>query len=105
MPEFIDPVFAKTSLKRSFSVTANEHFGLIFAKTKSINSGTYIFRTCRSLFHCASMVQLIYLIIYVLTYKSYSGTSKSERKKVNIQIFFGNEKRELKYLWVAVYLP
>ncbi len=40
MPEFIDPVFAKTIPKRSFSMTENEHFGLVFAKTGSINSGS-----------------------------------------------------------------
>jgi hypothetical protein len=38
--EFIDPVFAKTSPKRSFSMTENEHFELVFAKTGSMNSGT-----------------------------------------------------------------
>ncbi len=40
MPEIIDPVLAKTSPKRSFCKTENERFGLIFAKTGSINSGT-----------------------------------------------------------------
>ncbi len=40
MPEFIDPVFAKTSPKRSFSVIENEPFGLVFAKTGFINSVT-----------------------------------------------------------------
>ncbi len=40
MPEFIDPVFVKISPKRSFSITENEHFGLVFTKTESINSGT-----------------------------------------------------------------
>ncbi len=40
MPEFIDPVLAKTSRKRSFSEIKNERFGLVFAKTGSINSGT-----------------------------------------------------------------
>jgi hypothetical protein len=40
VPEFIDPVFAITSPKRSFSVFVNERFGLVFAKTGSINSGT-----------------------------------------------------------------
>jgi hypothetical protein len=40
VPEFIDTVFAKTSPKRSFSVIENERFGLVFAKTGSINSGT-----------------------------------------------------------------
>ncbi len=41
--EFIDPVFVKTSPKRSFSITENEHFGLVFTKTGSINSGTVQF--------------------------------------------------------------
>jgi hypothetical protein len=40
VPEFIDQVFAKTSPKRSFSITKNERFGLVFVKTGSINSGT-----------------------------------------------------------------
>ncbi len=40
MPEFIDPVFPKTSPKRSFSVAQNELFGLVFAKTGSIISDT-----------------------------------------------------------------
>ncbi len=40
VPEFIDPVFTKTSPKRSFSVTQNERFGLVFAKTGSIILGT-----------------------------------------------------------------
>ncbi len=38
--EIIDPVFAKTSPKRSFCMTENEHFGHVFKKTGSINSGT-----------------------------------------------------------------
>jgi hypothetical protein len=40
VPEFINPVFAKTSSKRSFSVIENERFGLVFAKTEYIISGT-----------------------------------------------------------------
>ncbi len=40
VPEIIDPVFAKTSRKRSFCMTENERFGLVFRKTGSINSGT-----------------------------------------------------------------
>jgi hypothetical protein len=40
VPEFIDHVFAKTSLKRSFLMTKNERFRLVFVKTGSINSGT-----------------------------------------------------------------
>jgi hypothetical protein len=39
VPEIIDPVFAKTSPKRSFSITENERFGLVFVKTGSLNLG------------------------------------------------------------------
>ncbi len=39
VPKFIDPVFEKTSPKRSFSMTENERFGLVFAKSGSVNSG------------------------------------------------------------------
>jgi hypothetical protein len=51
VPVFKDPVFAKTSPKRSFSfieqieqnarflLSENERFGLVFVKTGSINSG------------------------------------------------------------------
>jgi hypothetical protein len=38
--EFIDPAFTKTSAKRSVSVIENERFGIVFARTGSINSGT-----------------------------------------------------------------
>ncbi len=44
MPEFIDPVFTKTSPKCSFSVKGNERFGLVFAKSGSINSGSVLLR-------------------------------------------------------------
>ena len=40
VPEIIYPVFTKTSPKRSFCMTENERFELVFAKTGSINSGT-----------------------------------------------------------------
>jgi hypothetical protein len=40
VPEIIDPVFAKTSPKRSFCMTENDRIGLVFVKTGSINSGT-----------------------------------------------------------------
>ncbi len=42
LPEIIDPVFAKTSPKRSFCMTENERIGLVFVKTGSINSGTCV---------------------------------------------------------------
>jgi hypothetical protein len=34
VPEIIGPVFAKTSPKRSFSMTEYERFGLVFTKTR-----------------------------------------------------------------------
>ena len=40
VPEFIDPVFMKTSPKRSFSLNRKRAFWLVFAKTVSIISGT-----------------------------------------------------------------
>jgi hypothetical protein len=40
VPQIIDPVFMKTSSKRSFSMTENERFGLVFANTGSTNSDT-----------------------------------------------------------------
>ncbi len=40
VPEFIDPVFTKRRPKLSFSVNENVRFGLVFAETGSINSGT-----------------------------------------------------------------
>ncbi len=46
VPEFIDPVFTKTSLKRSFSVIQNERFGLVFAKSGSIVLGTGLVFFC-----------------------------------------------------------
>jgi hypothetical protein len=43
VPEFIDPVFTKTSPKRSFSLKRKRAFWLVFAKTGSIISGTELF--------------------------------------------------------------
>jgi hypothetical protein len=42
VPEIIDPVFAKTSPKRTFSMTEYERFGLVFTKTL-----VYKFGHCR----------------------------------------------------------
>ncbi len=39
VPEFIDPVFTKTSPKRSFSLNRKRAFWLVFVKTGSIISG------------------------------------------------------------------
>jgi hypothetical protein len=40
VPEFIDPVFTKTSPKRSFSLNRKRAYWLVFAKTGSTISGT-----------------------------------------------------------------
>ncbi len=48
VPEFIDPVFAKTSPKRSFLMTENERFGLVSEKSGSINTGTELLSQCHS---------------------------------------------------------
>jgi hypothetical protein len=39
LPEIIDTVFAKTSPKRSFSMTEYERFGLVFTKTRVYKFG------------------------------------------------------------------
>ncbi len=39
VPEIIDPVFTKTSQNARFLLSENERFGLVFVKTRSINSG------------------------------------------------------------------
>jgi hypothetical protein len=39
VPKIIDPVFSKTSPKHSFSMTEHKRFGLVFTKTRVINSG------------------------------------------------------------------
>ncbi len=42
VPEFIDPVFTKTSPKRSFLLNRKRAFWLVFAKTGYIISGTVL---------------------------------------------------------------
>jgi hypothetical protein len=39
VPEIIDPVFEKTRPIRSFSMTENERFGLVFTKTRVYKFG------------------------------------------------------------------
>jgi hypothetical protein len=42
VPEIIDTVFAKTSPKRSFSMTEYERFGLVFTKTRVYKFGHWL---------------------------------------------------------------
>jgi hypothetical protein len=67
VPEIIDPVFTKTSPKRSFCMTENERFGLVFTKTGSINSGTGCITKChgsktlrKSSHNAINIIQLIF---------------------------------------------
>jgi hypothetical protein len=48
VPEFIDPVFTKTSPKRSFSLNRIRAFWLVFTKTGSIISGTDVYGVTRA---------------------------------------------------------
>ncbi len=41
MPEIIDPVFVKTSPKRSFTMTEYEHVGLVFTNTRVYKFGQW----------------------------------------------------------------
>ncbi len=50
MPEIIDPVFVKTSPKRSFSITEYERRGLVFTKTRVYKFGHRIVHTLSRLF-------------------------------------------------------
>ena len=61
MPEIIDTVFAKTSPKRSFSVIEDERFGLVFAKTGSINSGTVLYSTVQPTVAKVHKEKIVYL--------------------------------------------
>ncbi len=56
VPEFIDPVFGKTSPKRSFSVMQTERIGLVSPKTGSIISGTDLFYTFTKFNFCFRLV-------------------------------------------------
>jgi hypothetical protein len=42
VPEIIDPVFSKTSPKRSFSMTEHTRFGLVFTKTRVYKFGHWL---------------------------------------------------------------
>jgi hypothetical protein len=60
VPEFIDPVFAKTSPRRAFSVIENARFWLVFATTGSINSGTGQFLRKADIYDWSLLVILVH---------------------------------------------
>jgi hypothetical protein len=48
VPEIIDTVFAKTSPKRSFSMTEYERLGLVFTKTRVYKFGHWLlYNNCK----------------------------------------------------------
>jgi hypothetical protein len=68
VPEFIDPVFAKTSPTRSFLVIENERYGLCFAETGSTNSGTGVYSFVTIIFTiklCNLLIQKIISFAYL----------------------------------------
>ncbi len=74
MPEIIDPVFAKTSPKRSFCMTENERFGLVFVKTGSINSdgggGSIVRKTADTALYSVLNICKYFVHIYLLGWSS-----------------------------------
>ncbi len=74
VPEFIDPVFTKTSPKRSFSHNRKRAFWLVFAKTGSIISGTDIFDMLRTVCQiCRSTWERNYFYWLSLSKKLFKG--------------------------------
>ena len=73
VPEFIDTVLTKTSPKRSFSVIQNERFGLVFAKTGSIISGTVLWRAEYPGAVCEEICQL-YIVMMIKFFISMTDT-------------------------------
>jgi hypothetical protein len=78
VPEIIDPVFAKTSPKRSFSMTEYERFGLVFTKTRVYKFGHRKYTNIQKRHLNASSVKPIKYqitvhtcIIYLFLYFSY----------------------------------
>jgi hypothetical protein len=82
VPEFIDPVFAETSRKRSYSITENERFGLVFANTGSINSGTvYKYNSIHDLQYMHGgkypvQISVVTCAVYSYLYLTYLFTSR-----------------------------
>jgi hypothetical protein len=78
--ETIDPVFTKTSPKRSFCMTENERFGLVFTKTGSINSDTGLLKR---LTNTGSVYSVFTFYLFL-----YSRDRPSERACQDNFIFF-----------------
>jgi hypothetical protein len=80
VPEFIDPVFTKTSPKRSFSLNRKRALWLVFAKTGSIISGTGLLQNLRE------AVLLPLEIIYNMSMEK--GESPEEWRTANVAPIF-----------------
>jgi hypothetical protein len=87
VPEIIDPVFAKTSPKRSFCMSENERFGLVFVKTGSINSGTDVYSVIFRLFRTPASVRKMSLFSCI-------SSERSDVQLVNVQAVQNSCQRE-----------
>jgi hypothetical protein len=81
VPEIIDTVFAKTSPKRSFSMTEYECFGLVFTKTRVYKFGHstvlhYCRKECRGYTHDYAMhiFKIKYKMMYIQNIDIFGGT-------------------------------
>jgi hypothetical protein len=63
VPEIIDTVFAKTSPKRSFSMTEYERFGLVFTKTRVCKFGHWC--VSKSRYHPHPPLPSLFLVFYI----------------------------------------
>jgi hypothetical protein len=69
VPEFIDPVFTKTSPKGSFSLNRKRAFWLVSAKTGSIISGTVLYMFC----YCCYVLMLLHSFTLLFFSVSFGG--------------------------------
>jgi hypothetical protein len=69
VPEIIDTVFAKTSPKRSFSMTEYKRFGLVFTKTWVYKFGHWKILTWTNVTFCVEffLIKKILKIAAILT--------------------------------------
>jgi hypothetical protein len=65
VPEFIHPVFAKTSPKRSFSMTESERFGLV---SGAINSDTGSGSSYNTAYEHVNLKYLFFWHLFILIY-------------------------------------
>jgi hypothetical protein len=86
--EIIDPVFAKTSPKRSFSMTEYERFGIVFTKTRVYKFGHRWTSPCGILYLACSIEPCGSQESMVPASMSRGRSSDSLLRKAGRRIFF-----------------